>query len=97
MRSDVVKPRRPLFVAMGRTAEEMQKPLVAIVNSQNELVPGHEHLDQVARAARDGVLAAGGTPFEFPAIAICDGWPRDTPACAIRCQVASSSPIPSKR
>ncbi len=74
MRSDVVKPRRPLFVAMGRTAQEMQKPLVAIVNSQNELVPGHEHLDQIARAARDGVLAAGGTPFEFPAIAICDGW-----------------------
>jgi dihydroxy-acid dehydratase len=74
MRSDVVKPRRPLLLPMGRTAEEMQKPLVAIVNSQNELVPGHEHLDQVARAAREGVLANGGTPFEFPAIAICDGW-----------------------
>ncbi len=74
MRSDVVKPRRPIFVAMGRTQQEMQKPLVAIVNSQNELVPGHEHLDLVARAARDGVLAAGGTPFEFPAIAICDVW-----------------------
>ncbi|HUS83251.1 MAG TPA: dihydroxy-acid dehydratase [Dehalococcoidia bacterium] len=74
MRSDVVKSRRPLFLAMGRTAQEMRKPLVAIVNSQNELVPGHEHLDQVARAAREGVIAAGGTPFEFPAIAICDGW-----------------------
>jgi len=74
MRSDVVKPRRPLFLSMGRTSQEMQKPLVAIVNSQNELVPGHEHLDQVARAAREGVIAAGGTPFEFPAIAICDGW-----------------------
>jgi dihydroxy-acid dehydratase len=59
---------------MGRTSQEMQKPLVAIVNSQNELVPGHELLDQIARAARDGVIAAGGTPFEFPAIAICDGW-----------------------
>ena len=74
MRSDVVKARRPLFLPMGRTSEEMQKPLVAIVNSQNELVPGHEHLDQVARAAREGVIAAGGTPFEFPAIGICDGW-----------------------
>jgi dihydroxy-acid dehydratase len=74
MRSDVVKARRPLFLAMGRTGEEMQKPLVAVINSQNELVPGHEHLDQVARAAREGVIAAGGTPFEFPAIAICDGW-----------------------
>jgi dihydroxy-acid dehydratase len=74
MRSDVVKPRRPLFLPMGRTSQEMQKPLVAIINSQNELVPGHEHLDQIARAAREGVVAAGGTPFEFPAIAICDGW-----------------------
>jgi len=74
MRSDVVKARRPLFLPMGRTSEEMQKPLVAIVNSQNELVPGHELLDQIARAAREGVIAAAGTPFEFPAIAICDGW-----------------------
>jgi dihydroxy-acid dehydratase len=74
MRSDVVKARRPLFLPMGRTGEEMQKPLVAIVNSQNELVPGHEQLDQIARAAREGVIAAGGTPFEFPAIGICDGW-----------------------
>ena len=74
MRSDIVKSRRPLFLPMGRTSQEMQKPLVAIVNSQNELVPGHELLDQIARAAHDGVIAAGGTPFEFPAIAICDGW-----------------------
>jgi dihydroxy-acid dehydratase len=74
MRSDVIKARRPLFLPMGRTSQEMQKPLVAIVNSQNELVPGHEHLDQIARAAREGVIVAGGTPFEFPAIAICDGW-----------------------
>ncbi len=74
MRSDVIKPRRPLFLPMGRTSQEMQKPLVAIINSQNELVPGHEHLDQVAKAAREGVIATGGTPFEFPAIAICDGW-----------------------
>jgi len=73
MRSDVVKNRRPLFLAMGRTSEEMARPLVGIVNSQNELVPGHIHLDDIATAAREGVIAAGGTPFEFPAIAICDG------------------------
>ena len=73
MRSDVVKNRRPLFLAMGRTSEEMAKPLVGIVNSQNELVPGHIHLDDIAGAVREGVIAAGGTPFEFPAIAICDG------------------------
>ena len=73
MRSDVVRVRRPLFLAMGRTGEEMQKPLVAIINSQNELIPGHEQLDLIARSAREGVIAAGGTPFEFPAIGICDG------------------------
>ncbi len=74
MRSDIVKYRRPFFVAMGRTPEEARKPFVGIVNSQNELVPGHEHLDQLARAVRDGVVAYGGTPFEFPSIGICDGW-----------------------
>jgi dihydroxy-acid dehydratase len=74
MRSDVVKSRRPFFVSMGRTREEIEKPLVAIVNSQNELIPGHEHLDQVAQAVREGVIAYGGTPFEFPSIGICDGW-----------------------
>jgi len=74
MRSDIVKYRRPFFVAMGRTREETDKPFVGIVNSQNELVPGHEHLDQIARSVRDGVIAYGGTPFEFPSIGICDGW-----------------------
>ncbi len=73
MRSDVVKGRRSFFLAMGRTREEISRPLVAIVNSQNELVPGHVHLDEIAAAAREGVIAAGGTPFEFPSIAICDG------------------------
>jgi dihydroxy-acid dehydratase len=73
MRSDVVKGRRSLFLAMGRTREEMARPLVAVVNSQNELVPGHIHLDEIAAAAREGIIAAGGTPFEFPSIAICDG------------------------
>lgn len=74
MRSDIVKPRRPFFVSMGRTREETEKPFVAVINSQNELIPGHEHLDQVARAVREGVIAYGGTPFEFPSIGICDGW-----------------------
>ena len=63
----------PLLQALGRTREELAKPAVAIVNSQNELVPGHVHLDDIASAARDGIVSAGGTPFEFPAIAICDG------------------------
>jgi dihydroxy-acid dehydratase len=73
MRSDVVKGRRSFFLAMGRTREEMARPLVAVVNSQNELVPGHIHLNEIAAAAREGIIAAGGTPFEFPSIAICDG------------------------
>jgi dihydroxy-acid dehydratase len=73
MRSDVVKGRRSFFLAMGRTREEMERPLVAVVNSQNELVPGHLHLNEIAAAAREGTIAAGGTPFEFPSIAICDG------------------------
>jgi dihydroxy-acid dehydratase len=63
----------PFFSAMGRTPEEIARPLVAVVNSQNELVPGHIHLDEIAHAVREGIIAAGGTPFEFPSIAICDG------------------------
>lgn len=73
MRSDVVKSRTSFFLAMGRTREEIARPLVGVVNSQNELVPGHIHLDDIAAAAREGIIAAGGTPFEFPSIAICDG------------------------
>ena len=73
MRSDVVKSRTSFFLAMGRTREEIARPLVGVVNSQNELVPGHIHLDEIAAAAREGIIASGGTPFEFPSIAICDG------------------------
>jgi len=61
------------FEAMGRTREEMERPMVAVVNSQNELVPGHIHLDEIATSAREGIISAGGTPFEFSTIAICDG------------------------
>ena len=79
MRSDSVTkgkstmPHRSLFKAMGYTNEELAKPLIGIVNSQNEVVPGHIHLDVIAEAVKKGVLAAGGTPIEFPAIAVCDG------------------------
>lgn len=79
MKSDNVKlgiehaPHRSLFKAMGYTNEEISKPLIGIVNSQNDIVPGHIHLDTIAKAARDGVLMSGGTPIEFPTIAVCDG------------------------
>lgn len=66
-------PNRSLFYAMGYTPEQLKKPLIGIVNSQNEIVPGHFHLDTIARAAKDGVHMAGGTALEFPAIAVCDG------------------------
>ena len=63
----------PLLQAMGRTREEIDKPGIAIVNSHNELVPGHVHLDDITASVRDGITSAGGTAFEFPSIAICDG------------------------
>jgi dihydroxy-acid dehydratase len=59
--------------AMGYSPEQMQKPLVGVVNSFNEVVPGHIHLREIARAVKEGVIAAGGTPMEFNTIAICDG------------------------
>ncbi|MDR3072736.1 MAG: dihydroxy-acid dehydratase [Clostridiales Family XIII bacterium] len=64
---------RTLFYAMGYTKKEIDRPIIGIVNSQNEIVPGHMLLDRIADAARTGVLMAGGTPVEFPAIGICDG------------------------
>ena len=79
LRSDYVKkgprgaPARALFYGMGYSEEEIEKPLIGIVNSQNELVPGHRHLDEIALEAKKGVIAAGGTPMEFGAIGICDG------------------------
>ena len=66
-------PQRSLLYALGLTPEEINRPLVGIVNSFNEVVPGHMHLRQVAEAVKAGVRLAGGTPFEFPAIAVCDG------------------------
>ncbi len=64
---------RSLFYAMGYTPEELDRPLIGVVNSQNEIVPGHFHLDSIARAVKDGIRSAGGTPIEFPSIGIDDG------------------------
>ena len=79
MRSDNVRcgmqqaPHRSLFHALGMTEEEMKKPLVGIVSSYNEIVPGHMNLDKIVEAVKLGVAMAGGTPVVFPAIAVCDG------------------------
>ena len=79
MRSDNVKkgvpaaPNRSLFYALGYTKEELERPLIGVVCSYNEIVPGHMNLDKIAEAVKAGVRAAGGTPVEFPAIAVCDG------------------------
>ncbi len=79
MNSDKIKkgadraPHRSLLYALGLTPEELDRPLVAVVSAHSEIVPGHTHLDKLAKAAADGVRMAGGTPIEFPAIGVCDG------------------------
>lgn len=79
MRSDNAKsgmqqaPARSLFRALGLTDEELDRPLVGIVSSYNEIVPGHMNLDKIVEAVKQGVAMAGGTPIVFPAIAVCDG------------------------
>jgi dihydroxy-acid dehydratase len=79
MRSDQIKkgvgraPNRSLLYALGMTEEEMERPLIGVVSSFNEIVPGHMNIDKVAEAVKAGVRIAGGTPVEFPAIAVCDG------------------------
>lgn len=79
MNSDKMKsgaeraPQRSLLKAMGYTDSQIRKPLIGIVNSFNEVIPGHIHLQNIARAVKDGVLAAGGTPMEFNTIGVCDG------------------------
>ena len=79
MKSDAVKcgmqqaPHRSLFHALGFTEEEMKKPLVGIVSSYNEIVPGHMNIDKIVNAVKMGVAMAGGVPVVFPAIAVCDG------------------------
>ncbi len=66
-------PNRSLFYALGYTKEELERPLIGVVCSYNEIVPGHMNLDKIAEAVKAGIRAAGGTPVEFPAIAVCDG------------------------
>lgn len=79
MKSDSVKmgveksPHRSLMKSMGLTDEEIRKPLIGVVNTFNEIVPGHKHLREVAESVKKGILMQGGTPLEFPAIAVCDG------------------------
>ena len=76
MNSDAVTksvPQRALFHALGLTDEELERPLIGIVSSQNEIVPGHMNLDKIVEAVKTGVSMAGGTPIVFPAIAVCDG------------------------
>jgi len=79
MTSDAIKtgvekaPHRSLMKAMGYTDGQLAKPIVGVVNSFNEIAAGHIHLNSIARAVKDGVLAAGGTPVEFNAIGVCDG------------------------
>lgn len=79
MKSDAVTkgmqqaPHRSLFHALGMTEEELERPLVGIVSSYNEIVPGHMNLDKITEAVKKGVILAGGTPIVFPAIAVCDG------------------------
>lgn len=79
MRSDLMKkgpdriPHRTLFRALGLTDEELERPIIGIVNAKNEVIPGHMHLDQIAEAVKAGVRLAGATPLEFPAIGVCDG------------------------
>ena len=79
MRSDIAKkgiaraPHRSLMKAAGFTDEEIERPLVGIANSANELIPGHIHLDRIVEAVKAGVYSAGGTPMEFSTIGVCDG------------------------
>ena len=79
MRSDVATkgipaaPNRSLLYALGYTKEELERPLIGVVCSYNEIVPGHMNLDKISEAVKAGIRAAGGTPIEFPAIAVCDG------------------------
>lgn len=79
MRSDAMKtgttkiPHRSLFKALGLTDEEIRRPMIGVVCAKNDIIPGHIHLDKIAEAIQAGIRIAGGTPFVFPAIGVCDG------------------------
>ena len=79
MKSDSIKvgvdrtPNKSLLYALGLTDEEINRPIIGVVSSFNEIVPGHMNIDKITEAVKAGVRHAGGTPIEFPAIAVCDG------------------------
>jgi dihydroxy-acid dehydratase len=79
LRSDEIKkgieraPHRALLKALGLTDQDIAKPFIGIANSYTNIVPGHIHLNELAREVKEGIIAAGGTPFEFNTIAVCDG------------------------
>lgn len=79
MRSDQMKkgitriPHRSLFKSLGLTEEEIRRPMIGIVNAQSDIIPGHLHLNDIVEAVKAGIRIAGGTPFQFPAIGVCDG------------------------
>ena len=66
-------PHRSLWKALGLTDEELKLPLIGVVSAKSECVPGHNHLNNIAQAVKDGIRLAGGVPVEFPAIGVCDG------------------------
>ena len=65
--------QRSLFKALGWTDNEMKKPIIGIISAQSEIIPGHMHLDRIAEAVKEGVIAAGGKPVVVPSIGVCDG------------------------
>src|SRR6056297_3632248 len=79
MRSDKIKkgieraPHRSLLYALGLDDDEIDKPMIGIANSANDIIPGHKHLNEIAQSVKNGVYAAGGTPISFSTIGVCDG------------------------
>ena len=89
LKSDITKkgitraPHRALYYSMGHLPGDLRKPVIGIVNSQNECMPGHFHLDLIAKAVREGIIEAGGMPVEFPPSVFVTELPRDMAACTI--------------
>lgn len=103
MRSDPLKkginaaPQRALLKALGLCDAEIERPLIGVVSSQNDIVPGHVFLDKITDAVKQGVALGGGVPIVFPAIAVCDGLAMGHKGMSIRSFRASSSPTASRR
>jgi len=102
MRSDLMKkgleraPHRSLYKAMGYTDEELSRPMIGVVNSANEIIPGHVHLNVITEDAKAGIRMAGGTPVTFPVIGVCDGIAMGHTGMKYSWQAGNSSPIPSR-